>query len=403
MKTHSNIVVTVSVNAPNSDLKASGEIKLDPNIGKPVQTEKNVDLETKVSNILKDLLLKAIYTSIKDPVSRNIIDHLKTSHPEFRSKNKLCRNIMLDMRKKGNFDDFLMYIREPHKALKSWVEKYVSDYCMERDSDDKSLIGKKANEMFRNNVLQVIECVKEASESNEITFEDWLQRFNNTAEEIISISDNLFDHFGRKEVQVMDINYFTTELIKSLDDLKISEEKVLDGWELKELKTVTKQPHVLISESLLGCTAVCPFCKIMCSQQTDIHPGTDHTAPSHFPGAIWGVYDPNTKELDLPTCNEVVASDDTFRNRATEMMPVKYKDYRSMEAYASWSIAADTSLEANLYWKWVVANFTQQIVQYWSKDYLEDRGYEVKCTNIPSEWKNMTEEEADESIRIMFQ
>ncbi|CAL4103638.1 unnamed protein product [Meganyctiphanes norvegica] len=304
MKTHQNIAVTRSVKGPTSNLKSSDETNLHPNVAKTV------------SYIVKDLL-KAIYMSIKEPLSRNVSDHLTTlrPRPEFKSKNKLCRKIMLDMRKKGNIDDFIMYIREPQKALKSWAEKYVSDHCMKRDLNGKSLIGKKANELFRNKVTEVIECVKEASKSNEITFEDWLQLFNNAADEIISISDTLFDDFDMQELQVMDINYFTTYLIKSLDDLKSSQEKILDDWELNHLKAVSKPPHVLISERLLGCTAQCPLCGVMCSQATAAHhPGTDHTAlHSHYPRGLRGGYDSDTKELRLTTCNEEVAGDGTFR------------------------------------------------------------------------------------------
>ncbi|CAL4205251.1 unnamed protein product, partial [Meganyctiphanes norvegica] len=146
------------------------------------------------------------------------------------------------------------------------------------------------------------------------------------------------------------------------------------------------------------CMAQCPLCGVICSR-TIAHPGEDHTAPSHYIRGLQGGYTSDTKELWLESCNEKVAGNEHFRNTKTDMKIVKYKDYRSVnDSYASWSIVADTSHGHSLYWKWVFAKFTEQLVKYWSNS-----GNKIKCTKIPSKWKNITEEEVDESIRIMFQ
>ncbi|CAL4065531.1 unnamed protein product, partial [Meganyctiphanes norvegica] len=274
---------------------------------------------------------------------------------------------MLDLRKEQNFDLYITYIREPQKSLESWVEKYVSDYCMKRDLNSKNIIGKEANEIFRNKVTQLINCVKKTSERNEILIEDWLQQFNTAAEEIISLSETLFNVFDLNEVEVKDIICFKTELVKSLKALITSQEIVLDNWELKEFNGVTKQPHKLICNSILGCMKQCPLCKVICSCTIE-HPGKDHTAPRHYPQGLRGTYRKGTKEFELRSCNELMASDGSFRTMATHRKSHKYKEYKSVnDYYASWSIAADTSLEASLYWKWVFAQFSEQFVEYYSK------------------------------------
>ncbi|CAL4149071.1 unnamed protein product, partial [Meganyctiphanes norvegica] len=250
-------------------------------------TYKQNSKEKTAANILIDFLLKAIYASLNDPLSRNITNILKSAHPEFQSKKDLCKKVMQDLRNEGSFDKYITYIREPQRSLESWVEKYVFDYCKKIDLNGKNILGNEANEIFRNKVTQLIECVKKESGKGKILFEDWLQKFNKAAEEVISHSDTLFNIFDMKEVEVKDIKYFKKELIKSLEDLKTSQKKILDDWKLKELTSVNKQPHMLICDNILGCMKQCPFCKIICSCTIE-HPGKDHTAPSHYPTGLMG-------------------------------------------------------------------------------------------------------------------
>ncbi|CAL4089879.1 unnamed protein product, partial [Meganyctiphanes norvegica] len=256
---------------------------------------------------------------------------------------------MLDLRKERNFEKYIMYITEPQKSLESWVENYVSDYCMKRNSEGKSILGIEANDIFIYKVTQLIECVKKKQGNNEISFEVWLKKFNKAAEEIISLSDTLFNMFDMKEVEVKDMNYFRTEIIKSLETLKTSQETVLDNWNLKELNSVNKPPHTLICDSILGCMMQCPMCYVICSCTIE-HPGKKHTAPRHYPQALSGMHNSKTKKLDLESCNELMLSDRSFGCPDSGMKYVKYKNYKSVNKYyASWSIAADNSLEPSLY------------------------------------------------------
>ncbi|CAL4101843.1 unnamed protein product [Meganyctiphanes norvegica] len=395
--------------------------------------------EIMAANILKDILLPSILDSMKDCLSENITFILMSSNKEFQTKPELTKKVLMDLRKENIFDKYIMYIEHPNKAFKIWIEKYVYDYCMEVDVNGKSMLGKKANEIFKNKlteligcvqqtlehlesnahqlkkcsqqissnsetkITKLIECVPQASENSDLTFQDWINKFKDAAKEIIPLSNTLHNIFDMKAVEVKDINFFGKEFIKGLESLITSQEKILDNWELTELNNVNKQPHMLICDSILGCMKQCPFCKVFCSCTIE-HPGKEHTAPRHYPKGLKGIYWDTNKELSLESCNVDVASDRTFQNEATGQRWHKYKEYKSVnDSYASWNIAADTSLEASLYWKWVFAQFSENFVEYYSKIYLEKYGYKVKCTKIPSEWKNIKEEDVDESLNIMFQ
>ena len=64
----------------------------------------NIRKKQTAANILKDVVLKAIYDSLKDPLSQNVIYILKSSKPEFQTKKGLCKKVLQDLRKEKDFD-----------------------------------------------------------------------------------------------------------------------------------------------------------------------------------------------------------------------------------------------------------------------------------------------------------
>ncbi|CAL4066841.1 unnamed protein product, partial [Meganyctiphanes norvegica] len=382
---------------------------------------------------LRDLLLPAINVSVKDCLPEKISFNLMLSKKEFHSKPELYRKVLVDLRKVKDFNEYIIFINQPDRAFMRWIEKYVSDYCMEMDANGKSMLGREANETFKNKVTELIACVQQAlenserklpefirhtqtsessdcqltelnecipmrSENLEISFQVWISKFKDLAKEIIPLSNTLHNIFDMKAVEVKDVHFFVKEFIKMLNDLKKNQENKLYNMNLEDVKHVDKPPHKLISDLILGCMKYCPFCGVICSSTIN-HPGKDHTAPRHYPGGIMGCHDRQTKVLSLKSCNELVATIGNFRNEFTNWKSVNYKEYRMVnENYASWSIAADTSLEASLYWKWVFAQFAEQFADF--NNTID--GVKLKCPQIPSEWKNIKEEDIDESISIMF-
>ena len=63
----------------------------------------------------------------------------------------------------------------------------------------------------------------------------------------------------------------------------------------------------------------------------------------------------------LEVCTAGVAGGGTFQNCDTEWKPHPYEEYR--KKYPNWSITADMSLEASLYWKWVLGQYAREVAE----------------------------------------
>ncbi|CAL4172037.1 unnamed protein product, partial [Meganyctiphanes norvegica] len=343
--------------------------------------------ENIAANILCDSLENAILTSVKELLPQNIYDALKNKD-EFNSKLRLIEKVMYDLKIERSFKYYIEYIENTANSLESWVEKYVQNYCS-KEKNYQTMLGAEANKIFNNKVESLIMCIDEVLVNSTIKFKEWLKEFNNNAKNIIPLTDTFLNLFGMAEVEVKDIEYFKIEIKKNLRRLQQSYGNILNAWGVQELDSLKEKPYKMISKTLLGCKKQCPFCNVICSWTLD-HPGKKHKAERHYPAGIAGFCWPKSKELILDSCNENIASDKYFRCAHTNFKNVKYKEYKSVNNYyRSWIIESDVSYEATAYWNWVFANF--------SKDFAEHYG--LKCSKIPSKWKNLKEEYVENSIK----
>ncbi|CAL4072486.1 unnamed protein product, partial [Meganyctiphanes norvegica] len=340
--------------------------------------------------ILGEFLKNAILDSLCEPLSQNISHILKANKKEFKTKKNLIKQVMYDLKKENNFTYYIKYIRDTETSLKSWIEKYVNNYCTEY-TNDQSMIGREANNIFQNKVEGLIKCIENVPIKGRTDFPIWLNGFKNAAKDIIPFTNTFSNLFGMKEVEVGDINNLKDELTNYLKEIKRNQETTLSAWGINETNQLKDKPHLSISKDILGCMKQCPLCKVTCSW-TIHHPGKDHHATRHYPQGISGYHWVKSNELMIESCNENVFAGERFRNTATNNEWVNYKDYRSVnDYYKSWTIAADASLDAIPYWNWVFAKFSKEFAKHYGRE----------CNKIPSEWKTYSDAYVDKSIEEM--
>ena len=144
-------------------------------------------------------------------------------------------------------------------------------------------------------------------------------------------------------------------------------------------------PDELLADKVLGCPARCPFCTAPCCM-TVIDHECDHRSLQHYPTGVVGRHSATTLKLRTATCQSAVGSENRFRYDHNKDVYEPYSDYR--KHFPKWDIAPDRSMEASLYWKWFMATYHDKLVKQ----------YEVKHADLPAVWKEITAEQAIQSL-----
>ena len=89
-------------------------------------------------------------------------------------------------------------------------------------------------------------------------------------------------------------------------------------------------------------------------------------------------------------CTTVVGSDLKFKNDDTKGKYHPYKEYTMI--YPKWTITADLSPEASLYWKWFIGQYAGEIAH----------AFAMKEATIPYEWKKLKWSDVKKSLKDSF-
>jgi hypothetical protein len=251
--------------------------------------------------------------------------------------------------------------------------------------------------------MKIMECVsKSVNNSHEYlkkahnpTIKLWLETF--CAEMAVPVSE--LEHVLR-----CDLKDFTH--LKQLVEGKLN--RVMDNVltfcqnvTSDTIKWTNKTPYQEIAERLQGCEAECPFCREPC-QFTDPNHSVPHQCILHRPKGISGIYSLESDKLSPYSCNfSVQKKNKYFRCSACRYECVEsgkcdgirtgqnshlYREYKNFLPH--WNIAPSANMESSTYWMWFMATYQED---------LEDL-YSTEPSDIPPEWKEITIEEAKESL-----
>ncbi|XP_035281735.1 uncharacterized protein LOC118231724 isoform X2 [Anguilla anguilla] len=155
------------------------------------------------------------------------------------------------------------------------------------------------------------------------------------------------------------------------------------------LSSLPFQPQKELFNRVFGCGRQCPFCMTPCEAGGKNH--AEHFASIHRPQGIGRFRDKDSCKLLTDICSSCVASERTFRSSETEGKWHPYKDYQSI--YPDWRIQPDTSIQSSDYWKYVFNRFNKKFAKV----------YDYKPADIPSLWRDITQDRAMKSLEESFQ
>lgn len=196
-------------------------------------------------------------------------------------------------------------------------------------------------------------------------------------------------------INVCDFENLTCFII---DYLEMSKDSCISHFKMVSSSSVNWNgcnPYQQIFERLWGCEERCPFCCEPCQKTAKDHDGS-HSCVQHRPDGVSGWRWSKTQILSLDTCDANVASSETTfscnknrfscqedRNHDTH----KFRNYKTYNP--SWNIPPDNNLSESKYWAWYVCKFEEQIKSR----------YDVKYPTLSDDWKEITKDDAIQSLR----
>ena len=264
--------------------------------------------------------------------------------------------------------------------------------------------------MVENNVGKVVEKAKNALRQAETKCKGCAREYVRIFKEYMNVTSEI-------DFRINILDGFTEAVIEKIDNLYADFlSKANSSFETLVCEDNRAAIRPLF-EKIMGCREKCPFCSAPCSQSLQQHAG-DHRA-NHYPTGvrgtvdIWGLFT-NTQEthdateeeerkprkLALDTCQTMVGTRVDIRTKVTVQKYNKwyhrlfnwnyhsFKNYKEIEEYENWDIPYSQDHKASLYWKWFMAQFDKELAEH----------YKALCPEIPEAWKEITWEEAKESL-----
>ncbi|XP_051735099.1 interferon-induced very large GTPase 1-like [Ctenopharyngodon idella] len=336
-----------------------------------------------VCNKLKEPIQQNVYKK----TARDLADEMTTNCESLNgNRSKLEKHILRTLAEKQDFKACLTYINNPRKHFKKFIREEVNQYITERFED--SVVPKMENsiKLLQQKITNAAhESHKQAVQINGDAY-SWLLHFTQQLSDELVLSLNDLTGVNHEDVEVSFLeDVIKKELPSIMSDIR--SEFSTETFPVK-LEHTDRPDELLINHFCQCCWVQCPFCKAICTNTIEGHPG-DHSVPFHRVTGLNGWFYRGTTNLSISICTSAVASDRSFCPNSSDDR-VLWKEYRKGgPEYASWSITPD--LSELPYWKWFVCRFQEDLEKHYGKTF-QGSG------EIPDEWRKYSLEEAIESL-----
>uniref|UniRef100_A0A669B5Z5 VLIG-type G domain-containing protein n=1 Tax=Oreochromis niloticus TaxID=8128 RepID=A0A669B5Z5_ORENI len=328
---------------------------------------------------------RCLKPAVKDFISRflgaDITVEMSTCE-QFSTRMSFQYSVLLDLLSKAYFKNYLSYICSYEKYVKTWIHNKIVEHF--------STVSKISE--FEDRRLQ--SCMKSINDAINKA------KTRNTDSELGRFVEDICKELGNKLVISQDalgafmilnnadkeqFAHWLTECVKDMaQDLRKAFERLNFQTKLQRLPV---QPENKLFNQLVGCGKQCPFCKAPCDAGGEEH---KHFASLHRPEGLGRYRWDSTRKLVLDICSSLIVSDCRFRCSATNDEWHPYKSYRDI--FPDWNIPPDVSLKASDHWKFIMANYNDNFA----------KEYNAEPADIPEEWKKITKEQAEESLKKSF-
>ncbi|CAI5674581.1 interferon-induced very large GTPase 1 isoform X1 [Oreochromis niloticus] len=342
--------------------------------------------------VFGEMIHEKLKVSIVEEVCNNtaidLAGEMRCTIPAFKENRlNLEKHLLKSLAEKGNFDAFIIYIRNPRKQVEAFIEERVNTY-MSRESKDKALntLRKNVDNVYTFVCQALFDAtVKVKTKKGDIDM--WVKEFSTFLKVRLTLGAISCQNF--KDINNFD--FLKEEIERGLATIK----KEMSQLSLDKMKEFRQKPEQILIDQLCNCCwETCPFCRAVCTNTVKDHSPDDHSVPFHRSSAVTGRYFRGTEEMSIEFCTTKVTSDLRFYLGGDSEESIPYKIYKTAgPPYVNWSITPDQSKLK--YWKWFVWQYQEELEKYYDLKFKGDG-------QIPSEWKTHTKEDAIESLDEMY-
>lgn len=332
-----------------------------------------------------DLCLKpALKDHINNRLGIDIVDDILTSRQakQYSSRMFFQYTILKELLQKSVCEDYVEYMIHYQAFVKRWIWNHILDHY----KDSQALGDLEKNILFI--ILKKIRNILTNSEDYCFdTISTFLENFCQLLQEDLVISKDSLQAIAFQNTS--SIEEFSDNILLFLTEVEQTIVSELNACEiLAKFSKLTFSPQDELFKKVFGCGVQCPFCKVPCEAGGKKH--EEHFATIHRPQGLGRMRNRDSQKLTSSLCSSQVASKRSFANSDTGGIFHLFSDYRSF--YPNWNIQPDPSISSSDYWKFVFKTFNEMLAEK----------YVAKPSDLPTDWKKLTEEQALESIKGVF-
>ncbi|XP_065108568.2 interferon-induced very large GTPase 1-like [Paramisgurnus dabryanus] len=340
---------------------------------------------TLICNELKEGILQSVYNK----TAYDLAGKMRMNIPAFKgNRSNLEKHILKTLAEEEDFDKFIKYIHHPRDYIEDFIKAQVETYITSESSLALAIL--KVNIRHKENIIiTAAETATAQVLGKRGDVNMWLEVLSFCLKDELEYSK---EHLTGTSCQDNNDYELLEEVVKKglrhiIEDLN----KDLTNPSDIRMAMFRKSPDEILIEHFCKCCWVqCPFCKVVCVNTMEEHPG-DHTAPFHRNCGMRGLTYRGTLNLCLDFCTSSVASESMFFYPCHDSDDtVLWKEYRTAgPEFVNWSIITDY-LDLP-YWKWFVCRFQNDLETYYNRTF-------EGCGTIPDNWRSFTKEKALKSL-----
>ena len=351
---------------------------------------KNLYKLSKAEEVIADTLCAYVAEPIREQVRNTlgdtIVGKMMKSECYFFNAMEFKVKVLIDLHEENIFLSYMSYLRNAMVYLKAKLRYYTKKYCNCQVHEITRLQKAAANEVHM--LIGVMQNAVDEVDKNKTDIKDWMEAFcddENILNELgvdLRDRDLLEDYESLKELNVAN---FKKEIGNGLKDLTKKLEEHFHNIEYSMLDwSIANQ----MLDSLIGCTAQCPFCREQCDRLEDHKEEIEHQTAVHRMDCLRGWRWENSKVLTTDFCPVLVCSDLKFWEREKEYHP--YKQYKTI--HKDWIISPDSTSDGSLYWKSFVGKFKNELA----------KEYDAYPPKVPPEWSEIEWKEVKRNLEKLY-
>ncbi|KAI6660024.1 Interferon-induced very large GTPase 1-like isoform X3 [Oopsacas minuta] len=306
----------------------------------------------------------------------------------FTRRSSLQFQVLKELADREDFTQYIDYISNPINYLKDWIKVKLSSYCTKNivlDNVITSLLNPKIQTLKEHYLLSLWDCFTGVKSGNEIPFREYIVKFYESVKQFVSnTSIASFDFISVFDNPISNSKEFLQYFSKSFqNNIENQDWKI---W-ITQILSVNLN-YRLISDNLLQCKSLCPFCAEPCLLSSVSH---DHYCCSlHRPAGINGMPYKHSNKFVATECTLLLKMKSSF---ILGGITYKMEDYRTVNEYfSSWKILEKDAIDSK-YWKWIFYKFCNQFMDHYHYEYNSEI----------ENWSDLNKEEAISNLTSHYQ